>query len=101
MARERVSLLDRTLPPSFVTRVITVPAGARRPQEDPAEWLDALLVVERGELEIELEDRTGCRLGRGAVLSLSGLPVRALKNPGPDATVLVGVWRRMVPTRWR
>jgi hypothetical protein len=77
----------------FDRRVVRVPPGRAR-DYDEADWRDALVVVVRG--EIELEARTGRRerFVRGAVLSLAGLPLRALHNRGPEAAELVAVRRR-------
>jgi hypothetical protein len=89
----RLSFLGRPLPPAFALLVITLAPGRDRPF-DPAEWRDAVAVVERG--LVELEDARGdrVRLGRGAVLSLAGLRVRALRNPGGEPAVLAVVRRR-------
>ena len=78
--------------PPFESYVVTLPPGGRRVHDD-AEWRDALVIVERGEIELELSTRGSCRLGRGAVLWLTGLGVRALHNPGPEPAVLVAVRR--------
>jgi hypothetical protein len=77
----------------FDRRLVRVPPGRARDYEE-ADWRDALVVVVRG--EIELEARTGRRerFVRGAVLSLAGLPLRALHNRGPEPAELVAVRRR-------
>jgi hypothetical protein len=65
-----------------------------RERVEDAVWRNALVVVERG--EVELEFRRGSRLcfRRGDVLWLTGLPVRALCNPGQEPALLVAVSRR-------
>ena len=89
---EQLSFEDRQLGRSFDRRVVTIPPGRSR-LYDSAEWRDALVVLERGEIHIE------CRAGRfrpfrhGAVLCLAGLPLRALHNRGSEPAVLVAVWR--------
>ena len=89
---EPVTFRDRSLEPSFRRRVVTIAPGRAR-LYDAAEWRDALVVVEQGEVHIE------CRAGRfrpfaqGAVLWLTGLALRALHNRGPQPAVLVAVWR--------
>ena len=77
----------------FRVRRIVVAPGAERPY-DEAEWKDSLVVVESGRLELECD--TGCRrrFGRGDMLWLIGLPLRALRNHGAVPTVLVAVSRR-------
>jgi quercetin dioxygenase-like cupin family protein len=81
------------LPASFDVRVVGVAPGCERAYEE-AEWRDALVVVDRGEIELECLGGSRRRLSRGAVLWLSGLPVRALRNRGPERAVLVAVSRR-------
>ena len=88
---EPVTFRDRSLGSSFRRRVVTIAPGRARLYA--AEWRDALVVVEQGEVHIE------CRAGRfrpfaqGAVLCLTGLALRALHNRGPQPAVLVAVWR--------
>jgi hypothetical protein len=58
------------------------------------EWRDALVVVERGTLDLECH-RGGVRsFPQGAVLHLDGLALRALRGTGPDPTILTAVLRR-------
>jgi hypothetical protein len=87
-----LSFAGRTLPRAF-TRVETALAPCDRRAYDEAEWRDALVVVERG--EIELECLSGARhvLRQGAVLWLTGLPLRALHNRGSSPALLVAVSR--------
>jgi hypothetical protein len=77
----------------FEVRRVAVAPGRARPY-DTAEWRDALVVVEQG--RIELECLGGCRLTfeRGAVLWLTGLPLRALHNRGPEPAVIAAFTRR-------
>jgi hypothetical protein len=89
----RLSLLGRRLPPSFELRVVTLAPGRARPF-DQAEWRDALVVVERGEVELECLSGGRWRFPRGGVLWLVGLPLRALHNRGPEPVLLVAVSRR-------
>jgi len=78
---------------AFDVRVVEVAPGGERPY-DGAEWAGALVVVDRGEIELECPDGRRPRFAGGAVLWLGGLPVRALRNPGPVPAVLVAVSRR-------
>ena len=77
---------------AFDVRVVEVPPGGARAYEE-AEWADALVVVERGEIELDCRGGSRPRFAGGAVLWLGGLPVRALRNPGPVPAVLVAVSR--------
>ncbi len=91
--RDRLSIAGRALPPAFVRREVTVAPGAERPY-DPAEWEDALVVVERGEIELECDAGHLARFRRGDILWLTGLPLRVLRNGGLEPVVLVAVSRR-------
>ena len=80
-------------PPRFAFRAVALEAGGERIY-DEAEWRDALVVVTLGEIELEAVNGDSCRLGRGSVLCLVGLPLRALRCRGAEPTVLVAVSRR-------
>jgi hypothetical protein len=94
----RLPLLDRPLPAAFELRFVTVEPDLPRPY-DEAEWRDAVVVVERG--DIELEALSGARVGfrRGDVLWLAALPLRALHNHGREPVWLVAVSRRRRESR--
>jgi len=87
-----LSFLGRQLEPEFAVRLITLAPGAERPFDD-RDWADALVVVERG--AVEIEGRSGLRrtFVSGNVLCLSGLPLRALRNRGHVTAVLSAVTR--------
>jgi hypothetical protein len=89
---DRLSFLGRDLPRSFARRVLTLPPGGEEPYRE-ADWVDAIVIVERGELELEC--RAGARKGfqRGAILWFAGLPLRTLRNPGLEPVVLAAVSR--------
>jgi hypothetical protein len=74
-----------------VRRVAVAPGCALA--YDEADWRGALVVVERG--RIELEGMGGGRrtFERGAVLWLVGLSLRALRNHGPERAVMVAFTR--------
>lgn len=95
--RGRLPLLGRRLGSTFERREIVVAAGRSRAYDED-DWRDAIVVVERG--EIELETTAGARrcFGRGDVLCLAGLPLRALRNRGEKTAVLVAVSRGHPPT---
>ena len=90
---EPLSFLGRALPPAFDLAETTLAPGGTRPF-DEADWCDALVVVERGEIDLECLGGRFQRFRCGDVLWLSGLPLRALHNRGPEAAVLVAVSRR-------
>jgi hypothetical protein len=78
---------------AFVLRAVAVAPGSQRAYcED--EWRDALVVVKRGEIELESVSGTSHRFTRGDLLWLTGLPLRALHNRGSEPTLLVAVSRR-------
>lgn len=77
----------------FDRRVVAVPPGGERDYQE-AEWRDALVLVVRGEIELEAWSGSRARFARGAVLSLAGLGLRALRNHGAEHAELVAVRRR-------
>ena len=80
-------------PSGFELRTVTMEVGAARIYNE-AEWRDALVVVARGEIELESVSGDSRRFGRGSVLCLIGLPLRALRSRGAEPAVLVAVARR-------
>jgi hypothetical protein len=90
---DRLSLLGRALPPAFELLIVTLAPGHERAYE-PVEWRDAIVVVERGAVELAGSRGDRARFERGDVLCLSGIPLRALRNGGPGPTVLSVVRRR-------
>jgi hypothetical protein len=90
---DRLSFLESALPPAFELRAVAVAPGCARAY-DPAEWWDAVVVVERGEIVLECLHGNHCCFERGDVLWLAGLPLRALHNRGGEPAVLVAVARK-------
>jgi hypothetical protein len=90
---DRLSLLDRRLAWTFSLRLTVIAPGGTRTY-DEAEWRDALVVIERGEIELVSQLGSRLRLECGAVLWLSGLPISAIHNPGAEPALLVAVARR-------
>ena len=107
--RRRRRRRDRPVPAAGAVRpvrpapVLVMSAGVRRRTVNlpprggldcaAADWADALVVVERGELELECRSGRRARFAAGAVLTMAGLPVRSLRNPGPGPLVLSAVTR--------
>jgi hypothetical protein len=79
--------------PGFVLRAVAVEPGAERAY-DEREWRDALVVVRRGEIELEWQCGLCRRFQRGDLLWLAGLHLRSLHNRGGDTALLVAVSRR-------
>ena len=88
----RWSFLGHRVPPSFDARRVVVDPGAAR-LYDEAEWLDAVVVVERGEIELECSLGGRRRFRAGDVLWLAGLSLRALHCSGSGPAVLLAVSR--------
>jgi hypothetical protein len=88
----RVSLLGRRIPAWAQLRVVAIEPGCRRPY-DPAEWRGALVVVERGEIALECPSGARWRFEEGAVMSLAGLPIRALCNERATTVLLSALSR--------
>jgi hypothetical protein len=95
-ARGRLSFLGRRLPSPFELWTVTLGPGHALPY-DEADWHDAVVVVEAGEVDLECVGGGRQRFVRGDVLRLSGLPLRTLRNPWPEPAVLVAVARRRRP----
>ncbi len=91
--RAPLSPWGERLPPTFRRRVVTLPPGATH-LYSRFEWRDAIVVIERGCVEVETTHGSRYHFGPGDVLWLDGLPVRSLHNPGRVAAVLVTVSRR-------
>ncbi len=60
---------------------------------DDAEWRDALVVVQRGEIVLETVGGRCCFLQEGDTLWLDGLPLACLHNRGDEPAVLVATAR--------
>ena len=91
---DRLTFLDGPVPSRFRLRGVTLEPGSTRPfRED--EWHDALVVVERGEIELECRAGSRRRFPEGAIMWLQGMDLQAMHNPGTEATVLSAVSRRL------
>jgi quercetin dioxygenase-like cupin family protein len=77
----------------FRRRTVVLGPGESRPSGD-AEWRDAVVVVERGDVELECSAGGRRRFSGGAVLWLAGIDLRVLHNVGDDTVVLLVVSRR-------
>ena len=88
-----LTFLGRPLPAGFALRVTAIAPGEWIAYVAD-EWRDGLVVVERGEVELDCTDGARFAFALGSVLWLAGLPVRALHNPGEVPAVLTSVSRR-------
>jgi hypothetical protein len=93
LLREMLPFLDRRPHPAFQLRRFALGPGKRHAY-DPREWQDSLVVIERGEVELECISGACRTFKGGVVLWLAGLPLRAIHNHGNDTALLVGVRRR-------
>ena len=73
-------------------RTVSVEPGASLAYEE-ADWRDALVTVESGELELVLTCGRSCFFQRGDLLWLQGLPLASIRNRGDEPTVLVAASR--------
>jgi hypothetical protein len=87
------SFAHRPLSPSFERREVVIAPGGTRAY-DESEWRGAIVVVERGQVELAQHGDNRRRFGRGDILYLDGLALHTLHNPGREPTVLIAVARR-------
>lgn len=95
-AAAHLSFLRRRLAQEFDVRLIALAPGSERPF-DERDWADAIVVVERGAVEVECRSGVCRTFASGDVLCLSGLPLCALRNRGHITAVLSAVSRRRGP----
>jgi hypothetical protein len=86
------SFLGRRVPHGFQVRRIVIDCGAERGY-DESEWVDAIVLVEEGEVELECVQGSRNRFGPGDVLWLVGLPLRVLRCAGDGPVALIAVSR--------
>jgi hypothetical protein len=87
-----VSFTGRQCPGRFRLRTLTLqPSDAI--DFVPADWADAVVIVERGALEIECRTGRRATFDQGAVLVFDGLTLRRLRNAGAVPLVLSALSR--------
>jgi hypothetical protein len=91
-SNDRLSFLGRELPEAFVLKILTLAPESEEPYREE-DWADAIVIVERGELEVECQAGGRKLFRRGAILWLVGLPLRTLRNRGQEPVVLAAVSR--------
>ena len=87
-----LSFLQTPLPRAFDLRLVAIPPGCSEPY-DAAVWADALVVVERGAVQLECARGGRRAFAAGSVIFLTGLPLRSIHNPGPEPALLAAVSR--------
>jgi glyoxylate utilization-related uncharacterized protein len=85
-------LAGGVLPAGFSRHVVTVAPGGTHPYRAD-DWAGALVLVAGGAIELVAACGRTCRLERGGVLWLDGVPLRTLHNPGSEDAVLVAITR--------
>lgn len=90
--RGRCCFLGSRISPAFDARRVVLAPGAER-AFDEAEWRDAIVVVESGEIELECHGGSRHRFRSGDMLWLTGLSLCALRSCGRGPAVLVAVSR--------
>jgi hypothetical protein len=76
--------MDRT---AFTVRRYVVPPSSERAYAQ-AEWRDALVVVERGAIELEATNGLRRKFVTGDVLTLTCTPLRVIRNRNQVTAVL-------------
>jgi len=94
---EVVSFLGRGCPPNVRRRTVVVSPGEAL-EVRRADWIDTLVVVELGELDVECHDGTRARFGAGAILALDTPEPRRLRAATDTPLVLSALSRRRVTT---
>jgi hypothetical protein len=87
-----VSFFGGQLPSWVDVRIFAIAPGGERAYR-AREWRNALVVVERGQLELRSLDDTRWHFERGATLFLAGLPIRALRNNGLETALICALSR--------
>ncbi|HZC72850.1 MAG TPA: hypothetical protein VE442_19290 [Jatrophihabitans sp.] len=89
---ERISFLDARCPAAFrLRRLILQPQDAIDYRS--VDWIDTLVIVERGQLELETGDDARAWFAEGAVLVLADLGVQRLRNASDTPLVLSALSR--------
>jgi quercetin dioxygenase-like cupin family protein len=89
---ERLDLFSMSVASNFEVRVVILEPGCDLILE-PAHWLDALVEVDQGVVELELPSGARARFSAGDLIWLKKGRMRALPAGGQDSAVLVAVSR--------
>ena len=85
--------LSRRLAASFDREVVVVEPGTAVPYV-PGDWRSALVVVDKGEVEVTDASGDTAVFRTGDVLAFDGLDLRVLRAHGGSSAVLIAVTRR-------
>jgi hypothetical protein len=85
-------LFEGPPPRGFRRRVVRLEPGCEL-AFDRDQWVDAIVLVERGEIELECPAGVCRRYGCGAMIPIALLPLHVLRNAGAGPLVLVAVSR--------
>lgn len=91
------ALVRGPLPRGVSRRVLRVPPGREIGEEDDR-LRDAILLVERGMLELACRAGASRRFGPGSMIALARLPASRLRSVGTGPLVLVAVSRSLQAT---
>lgn len=86
------ALAAAELPPGFERWRVRLDPGAERASA-ACEWEGALVLVERGTLDVECVSGGRRRFASGSLVALGWLPLRVLRNPGRVPVEVVAVRR--------
>jgi hypothetical protein len=89
---DRLSFLGARCPANMRLRTLTMPPGDAIDYR-PGEWLDTMVIVECGELEVECASGRRHRFAAGSIVVLESVPLRRLRNPGREPLVLSALSR--------
>jgi hypothetical protein len=78
--------------PAFRRRSVTIPAQETVPYV-AEDWRGAIVMIERGSVDLCCVRGGRRRFAKGAILFLEGLALTALHNPGLEDVVLVALSR--------
>jgi hypothetical protein len=81
------------LPPAFERFQVVLDPGERRATL-PDAWAGCLVLVDDGSIEVECDGGERRAFVAGAVLALGWLPLRAIRNVGPEEARLLAIRRR-------
>ena len=87
-----IAFLGSPLPRWVNRTAVTIEPGGTRPYAE-AEWLDALVIVEQGEVVLECTRSGFTTFRAGDVLWLVDVPIRRMHNHGNEPAVIVAISR--------
>lgn len=95
-ARDWLSFLGTCPPKSFRLRTVTLQPGETVGYQ-AADWVDTLVVVEVGALEVECRSGACASFAEGAILVFTELEPSSIRNGGNGPVVLSALSRIVTP----